>query len=956
MKIIHSLLLIGLILGYSAIPGNSSATADIHEFLSGTENWITNFNGDAIEGHTGGQNGTGLSASSGDLMLTLKPSRDVAVSTGFSSRNLSRWNKVFVEITVSHPVSAQVFHQSGASYKFNQSSLVVVPAGQITRLEASLEITDTDKTAIQAFGLRVYNTAQTNVVHVHRAGVVGDPLPNNFSLPHPFGTEYWILRSGSLVGNSLPIGAPPPGNGLERQSSSKGAGDGVLVVNLPAGATSEISTDISHEDFSLADIQQLAFDLASNQVLQVRPYIETTKSLERSWGETQMLPNDNNMKKVIFNMPDDIQSNEVRAYGIQLANQSGSTANVQLDSVQANEDLPPLLIEDIQPAGESIEQYARFEVSFGLNRSFAGASPFNPDIIDISAEIQTPSGETVVVPGFYTQNFTISTPSFESYTPTGSPYWKVRFAPSETGLYTYRLHARDQSGEVWSPTATFTSLPSARKGFIRLHPSHPFLLEYEHGGTYFQIGHNIAFGDGNPANLNGTAYYSKLLDSLQAAGGNWTRVWMTDFERSAIEWSASHWSGFYGGVGVYSLQAAFRIEKIIEIAEAHDIAVQLVLNDHGQFSSWVNARWNDNPYNSSNGGMVPSGNPEQFFSNPSAIEMHQHRLRYIVARYGAYTNLSAWELFNEVQFSGRSGMNWFNSSSMRSSITGWHQEMATFLKTIDPFQHLVTTSSDESGFQGIWEIPEIDLMQAHDYSEPASERDIHLHTWVRNLQSSYGKPAFGAEFGIGAAGAEECNFNPNTFPGTTAERDHMLQGTHLHNALWSTAMTHSMAAIWWWGCYLEPDASRNRKAPSFPLHGIHYPPLQAFFAGEDLADMGFQTATLLVPSAVVAFGEASNQAARLWVRDKMNTFGSGVGPGNLSPQRTLGGVEVTIPALQDDQYQIDFIDPWSGDSITTQTGSANGGQGLRITLPDFQRDLAIKVRRQNVAVRDWKLY
>lgn len=956
MITIRHFFLIGMLLCVPLAGCHGDATADIHEFLSSTEGWITNFNGDAIEGHTGGQNGTGLSASNGDLAFTLKSSRDTAVSTGFSSRNLSRWNTVFVELTASHAVTVQVFHQSGPSYNFNQGSAVAVPAGQPTRVVASLEINNTDKSAIQAFGIRVYNSGQNTDVRVNRAGVIGAPLPSRFSLPHPFGTEYWILRSGSLAGNSLPLEAPPPGNGLERQASSLGDGDGVLVVNLPAGTTSVISTDISREDFSLEGITQLAFHLASNRRLLVRPFIETTENLQRSWGDTQAIPEDNSLKEVIFTMPDEPQSSQVRAIGIQLSNQANSTAKVQIDSLQEKEDLPPLQIENIQPSGETIERYARFEVSFGVNRVFEGASPFNPDIIDISAEIRTPSGKTAHVPGFYTQDFTITNPSFENYTPVGSPYWKVRFAPSETGLHTWRLHARDQSGEVWSATASFTVTPSERKGFIRLHTSHPYLLEYEQGGTFFPIGHNIAFGDGNPPNLNGTAYYTPLLQSLQAAGGNWTRIWMTDFERSAIEWSASHWSGFYGGVGVYSLKAACRIEKIIEIAESLGITVQLVINDHGQFSSWVNARWNENPYNSTNGGMVPSGNPEQFFTSASAIEMHQRRLRYIVARYGAYTNLSAWELFNEVQFTGRNGMNWFNSQSMRSAIASWHQVMASWIKTLDPFQHLVTTSSDESGFQGIWELPDIDLTQIHDYSAPASERDIHLNARIRSLQTSFGKPAYAAEFGIGAAGAEECNFNPGAFSGTTAERDHMLQGTHLHNSLWATAMTNSMAAIWWWGCYLEPDASHNRNAPNFPLHGIHYPPIKTFFEGEGIEDPEFLPLSLSVPSTIIAFGAASSQAARLWVRDKLNTFGSGAGPGNLSPERTLSGVEVTLPSLLDDQYEIDFFDPWTGNFQGSQSASASAGQGLRIALPDFQRDLAIRVRRQNVSVTDWRLY
>ncbi len=37
---------------------------------------------------------------------------------------------------------------------------------------------------------------------------------------------------------------------------------------------------------------------------------------------------------------------------------------------------------------------------------------------------------------------------------------------------------------------------------------------------------------------------------------------------------------------------------------------------------------------------------------PSAKELFKQRLRYLVARYSAYRNLLAWELFNEIQFVG----------------------------------------------------------------------------------------------------------------------------------------------------------------------------------------------------------------------------------------------------------------------------------------------------------------
>src|SRR6201999_2751277 len=112
------------------------------------------------------------------------------------------------------------------------------------------------------------------------------------------------------------------------------------------------------------------------------------------------------------------------------------------------------------------------------------------------------------------------------------------------------------------------------------------------------------------------------------------------------------WAGWYTGVGHYADQSAFRIERQLDVADAHGLQVQLVVNDHGQVRSLDGGRWLENPYNALNGGPVPSDHPEQFFTNAQARELFKHRLRYLVARYGAYRNVLAWELFNEVQFVG----------------------------------------------------------------------------------------------------------------------------------------------------------------------------------------------------------------------------------------------------------------------------------------------------------------
>ena len=167
------------------------------------------------------------------------------------------------------------------------------------------------------------------------------------------------------------------------------------------------------------------------------------------------------------------------------------------------------------------------------------------------------------------------------------------------------------------------------------------------------------------------------------------------------------------GLGRYSQQVAQRLDGIVEAAEANGIAIQLVLQHHGQFSTTTNPQWDQNPYNVNRGGMLETA--ETFFTDPEARRLTRNKYRYIVARWGYSPAILAWELFNEVQFTD----GWRNRPE---TVVAWHREMADYLYEIDPHQHLVTTSSDTGdAFAAIWNINSIDLVQHHQYGSPTIE-------------------------------------------------------------------------------------------------------------------------------------------------------------------------------------------------------------------------------------------
>ena len=607
---------------------------------------------------------------------------------------------------------------------------------------------------------------------------------------------------------------------------------------------------------------------------------------------------------------------------------------------------PALAITNLTEVSNSVGRFERFEAMFELSRSYA--DPFDPAVITVDVTFTAPSGEQSTVPAFWYQGYRVrpDTEAYEDYEAIGDPGWRVRFAPSEVGTFTYSIEATDGTGASAAPVSGSLQVVTGNsRGFVRRDSIDPLALRFDNGEPFVPIGHNAAFEEPNPPGISGTGYYEYLFSSFERADENWSRVWMTDFNRSALEWSAGHWSNLYRGVGRYSLPSGWRMDEILESAEQHGVYIQLVLNDHGQYSTSTDPRWHENPYNAANGGPVPNAAPHLFFSDPTARDLHERRLRYVAARWGAFTNVLAWELFNEVQYIGTSSTNMYGDPSVRAAVVDWHQVMGDALHELDVHRHLVSTSSQPSPVDdGVSAVSSLDLLQVHLYSGPESELDRTLVGFIRGLQADHGKPVIGGEFGLPSH--SEVGFDPTTFAGSPADRDHLVQGTHLHNAAWAAAHTRSAAAIWWWGSYVAADASKHRAPPAyaFPLNERIFPALATYMSGEDWAAGGFSDAAIAGSPSVYAVGLANGSAGRVWVRDALNGYGSGEPPGDLAA-RVVSGARVVLSGMDDGSYRIQVYDTWtSGGVKSTSFGVVTDGT-LTVGLPNFTRDVALKLER-----------
>ena len=466
-------------------------------------------------------------------------------------------------------------------------------------------------------------------------------------------------------------------------------------------------------------------------------------------------------------------------------------------------------IQSVTPESTSVGIYEKFEASVQLTAGYN--NPYDYDDIMVRASFTAPSGKVDVMEGFFMQHYTLNT-NTGNITPTGTSSFTIRYSPSELGNYSYTVTGINKIGNTTTSTFNFTSVASSAKGFVRKNTSN--YLNFDNGQQYIMIGQNMGWQQNNKY-LN----FKTWTDKMAANNGNFIRLWQCAWGLG-IEWTGSP----YEGLKKYSQVNSFYTDKLLDECKAKDIYMMLAINHHGMVSSTVNPNWNENPYKSTNGG--PCVNTWDYFINVTAKALHKNRLRYIVARWGYSRNIMSWELFNEVEWTDQ-------FDTYKTQIKDWHQEMAQFLKSKDPLQHLVTTSyAHDDKDAATWNLPEMDFTQTHYYNNAANVEAV-LVGGLKNYLTSFTKPTYTGEFGINPSNSNLSAIDPN--------------GIHIHNSLWATLFGGGMGAgaSWWWESYIEPqNLYTHYKAPAvvtaqIPLAAQNYKPVNGTVSGGGTSDISF---------------------------------------------------------------------------------------------------------------------
>lgn len=412
-------------------------------------------------------------------------------------------------------------------------------------------------------------------------------------------------------------------------------------------------------------------------------------------------------------------------------------------------------------------------VQFRVDPARQYTNPFNPEEVAIDAVVTTPKGTQLRLPAFWYQVHTVETaePRKPVKVQGGESFWMVRLCPTEAGQYALSVQVKDASGTRSSDPVRVAVDASAQTnpGFVRIAPNGRYFA-FDSGQPYFLIGPNMGWGTWGLWADQFDDWFRKLADN----GGNFARIWMSEGR-----WKIEHPDT---GLGRYDLASAAFYDDLFVAARQRGIYVMLTFLNHRELlekDMWGQAPWPTHVYNAAKGG--PATRPVDFFTHPDARKGFRNRLRYLVARYSAYTSVGFWELFNEQEFAGQGPQ------------VEWNREMSQYLADLDPYRRLVTTSCQNLPAE-LWNLPTMACTQLHYYGDDST---VDLVTPVVNeslrLQKLASKPQLVAEVGI-------------SYKRSDIAFDEAGVGTSLHNSLWTAMMAGSAggAAHWWWDSYIDP--------------------------------------------------------------------------------------------------------------------------------------------------------
>lgn len=365
----------------------------------------------------------------------------------------------------------------------------------------------------------------------------------------------------------------------------------------------------------------------------------------------------------------------------------------------------------------AVKQFEKAEWSISLQADFANA--YLQEDVALDMQLTSPLGEKLILPCYY-----------ESGESGKTSLWKARFMAKEKGKYSYIFQFRKNGKAVSSTKVNFFNVSGSRlKGILNKNSDWAF--QFDNGEAFRGIGENICWEsrDDDDSKFfkklheNPKYNYEYMLPALSQHGGNYFRTWICSWNLP-LDWKSGINNRRYTNSSAYFNPSAIqKMDRMVNLSDSLGLYIMLTMGP-GSYDA------KNDRYQTSTA---------DFFTDTKAKEQYRNRLRFIVARWGYSAAIGAWEFFNEIdniQFRDK------NNPIPAENIVQWHQEMADYLKKIDPFGHLVTTSISHRDLKGLNSINAIDFNQKHIYKNNRA-----LPTTIVSYTKQFNKPYVIGEYG-----------------------------------------------------------------------------------------------------------------------------------------------------------------------------------------------------------------
>ena len=357
-----------------------------------------------------------------------------------------------------------------------------------------------------------------------------------------------------------------------------------------------------------------------------------------------------------------------------------------------------------------VPQYGRADFDIVLRGTWE--NPYLQEDVTLDMVLTAPSGKKLTLPCYYVEGKS-----------GGRSHWAARFTPQERGRYScFFIYAERGIPFAGTPQVTFEAGKPAGHGI--LHTQYNWwTLVYDDGTPFRGVAENICW----ESRTNDDSKFFKALHErhdkynydvmfpqFAGAGGNFCRLWMCSWNFPIDRHRNFNNFRYADSDEYFNPSAVARLDHTVELGEKLGLHFMLCM------------------------GAGDARTDRDFFVSEKAKARHRNYLRYIVARWGYSPAIGMWEFFNEIdniQFRDNA------NPIPAADIVAWHTEMAAYLKSIDPFGHIVTTSISHRDLEGLNDVKDMDINQKHIYRATSA-----IPGTIVEYEKAHGKPYVIGEF------------------------------------------------------------------------------------------------------------------------------------------------------------------------------------------------------------------